>query len=297
VALNDAIRRLDGMLRRIIGEHIELRSLCSRQLGMVKVDPTQIEQVIMNLVVNACDAMPKGGRLTIETANVTLDDDYARDHVGAAAGEHVMLAVTDTGMGMDRATQSRIFEPFFTTKGPGKGTGLGLSTVFGIVKQSGGNIYVYSEPGRGATFKVYLPRTDAPLVTPDSRPPSSIKRGSETILLVEDDDQVRRVVSGVLSRNGYQVLQAANAREALAIADQFQTQIHLLLTDLVLPRMSGTELAQQIQTRRTGVRVLCMSGYTDDAAYGSGLLETGMAFLQKPLTPDSLLRKVREVLH
>jgi two-component system cell cycle sensor histidine kinase/response regulator CckA len=297
VALNDAIRRLDGMLRRIIGEHIEFRTLCARQLGMVKVDPTQIEQVIMNLVVNACDAMPKGGRLTIETANVTLDDEYARDHVGAAAGEHVMLAVTDTGMGMDRATQSRIFEPFFTTKGPGKGTGLGLSTVFGIVKQSGGNIYVYSEPGRGATFKVYLPRTDAPLVTPESRPPSSIKRGSETILLVEDDDQVRRVVSGVLSRNGYRVLQAANAREALALADDFPNQIHLLLTDLVLPRMSGTELAQQIQTRRTGVRVLCMSGYTDDAAYGSGLLETGMAFLQKPLTPDSLLRKVREVLH
>jgi CheY-like chemotaxis protein len=200
-------------------------------------------------------------------------------------------------MGMDRATQSRIFEPFYTTKGPGKGTGLGLSTVFGIVKQSGGNIYVYSEPGRGATFKVYLPRTDAPLVTPESRPPSSIKQGSETILLVEDDDQVRRVVSGVLSRNGYQVLQAANAREALAIADQFPNPIHLLLTDLVLPRMSGTELAQKVQARRTGLRVLCMSGYTDDAAYGSGLLEPGTAFLQKPLTPDSLLRKVREVLH
>ena len=208
-----------------------------------------------------------------------------------------MLAVTDTGMGMDRATQSRIFEPFFTTKGPGKGTGLGLSTVFGIVKQSGGNIYVYSEPGRGATFKVYLPRTDAPLVTPESRPPSSIKRGSETILLVEDDDQVRRVVSGVLSHNGYRVLQAANAREALALADDFQNQIHLLLTDLVLPRMSGTELAQQIQTRRTGVRVLCMSCYTDDAAYGSCLLDTGMSFLQNPLTTDSMIRMVSEVLH
>jgi len=297
VALNDVIRRLDGMLRRIIGEHIELRTLCARQLGMVKVDPAQIEQVIMNLVVNACDAMPKGGRLTIETANVTLDEDYARDHVGASAGEHVMLAVTDTGMGMDRATQSRIFEPFFTTKGPGKGTGLGLSTVFGIVKQSGGNIYVYSEPGRGATFKVYLPRTDAPLVTAESRPPSSAKPGSETILLVEDDDQVRRVVAGVLGRNGYQIIQAANAHEALALADQFSGQIHLLLTDLVLPRMSGAELAQKIQARRAGLRVLCMSGYTDDAAFGAGLLETGMAFLQKPLTPDSLLRKVREVLN
>jgi PAS domain S-box-containing protein len=296
IDLNQVIHRLDSMLRRIIGEHIELRTLSARDLGRVKVDPNQIEQVIMNLVVNACDAMPNGGRLTIETSSVLLDEDYARARLDLEPGRHAMLAVSDTGAGMDRETQARIFEPFFTTKELGKGTGLGLSTVFGIVKQSGGHIWVYSEPGRGTTFKIYLPVTDQPLMGDEPRPLPASVAGSETILLVEDDEQVRKVVSSVLSRNGYRVLQASAGSDAMTIVDEYTEPIHLLLTDLVLPKMSGAELAARLQTRRAGLRVLCMSGYTDESAYESGLLESGAAFLQKPLTPDSLLRKVREVL-
>jgi CheY-like chemotaxis protein len=241
--------------------------------------------------------MPRGGRLTIETARVNVDEAFLREHVGCGASEYVMMAVSDTGLGMDRATQERIFEPFFTTKELGKGTGLGLSTVFGIVKQSGGNIYVHSEPLRGATFKVYLPRTDAePSQDEERLPPSIPPGGNETVLLVEDDEQVRKVVASVLVRSGYRVLSAANPREALAIAEEQAPAIELLLTDLVLPQMSGAELARQMKEKRPELRVLCMSGYTDAAMEHTGLLELSQLSLQKPLTPALLLRKVREVL-
>ena len=296
VDLNQVIRRMDGMLRRIIGEHIELRTVCAREIGMVKVDPNQIEQVLMNLVVNARDAMPRGGRLVIETRRMFFDDLYVSEHLGTTPGEHVMIAVSDSGIGMDRATQRRIFEPFFTTKELGKGTGLGLSTAFGIVKQSGGHIYVYSEPNRGTTFKIYLPRTDAEATKDAERKPATDDRGNETVLLVEDDDQLRRVVAEVLEHKGYRVLVAPNAKEALAIAGAHLGPIDLLLTDLVLPMTSGADLARQIQSERASVRVLHMSGYTDETAYENGLLEAGGEFLEKPFTPDSLLRKVREVL-
>jgi len=294
--LEEVITGIGQMLQRILGEDVELAIVMPKTLGRIKADPSHIEQVILNLVVNARDAMPTGGKLTIEVADVTLDRDYALSHLPAKDGPHVMIAVSDTGIGMDRETRARIFEPFFTTKEVGKGTGLGLSTVFGIVQQSGGNIWVYSEPGRGTTFKIYLPRVDAPLdnLTPQAAP--ATLRGTETILLVEDEEQVRGIVQHILRRQGYNVIAAQNAGEALLLCEEHPDVIDLMLTDVVMPQMSGPMLAKRLAATRPQMKVLCMSGYTDDSVVRHGVIESSAAFLQKPITPASLSRKVREVL-
>jgi PAS domain S-box-containing protein len=296
IDLNDTVLRVEKMLRRLIGEDLQLRTETSDNLAKVRVDPNQIEQVILNLAVNARDAMPNGGMLSIETANVELNEAYAAAHEGTRAGKHVMLAVSDTGVGMDRATQSRIFEPFFTTKDVGKGTGLGLSTVFGIVKQSGGSIYVYSEVGQGASFKLYFPAVEGGVRAQPSTPPEWDGGGHETVLLVEDEQQVRRVTAEVLVRSGYKVLEAPTPADALALAEQHATSIDLLLTDVMMPGMSGPDLALKLREKRPTLKVLCMSGYTDGTILRRGILDRGLAYVQKPLSPKTLLLKIRDVL-
>lgn len=295
--LDSVVSEMEKMLRRVIGENIDLRAVLEPKLGSVKADPGQIEQIILNLLVNARDSMPSGGKVTIETDNVYLDEDYANNHVGARPGHYVMLAVSDTGTGMDEKTQARIFEPFFTTKELGKGTGLGLSTIYGIVKQSGGNIWVYSEIGQGTTFKIYLPRIDE-----EAQPyklTSEITdglNGTETVLLVEDEEMVRKLARQILTTQGYEVLEAANGGAALLSCERHQGRIHLLLTDVIMPEMSGRELAERLHRERPEMRILFMSGYTDDAIVHHGVLEEGANFIQKPFAPDALAAKVRKVL-
>jgi len=295
--LNETVSNIVKLLRRLIGEHIGLVLCLHPALGCVKADAGQVEQIIMNLAVNARDAMPGGGELTVETMNVELDSASARAHQSLEPGSYVILAVSDTGCGMDVGTQARMFEPFFTTKEPGKGTGLGLATVYGIVKQSGGNIDVCSAPGKGTTFKIYLPRVEgeAERVKLASTPDEAI-RGSETILLVEDEEMVRALAQAILERNGYTVLAARNVQDALRVIEEGNKTIDLLLTDTIMPGMNGPELAKRILAIRPAMKVLYMSGYTDKAFTSGDTWEPGPAFLQKPFTPQTLAHKVREML-
>jgi PAS domain S-box-containing protein len=295
--LNVVVAELEKLLRRLIGENIELVTILDADLKWVKVDRSQLEQVIMNLAVNARDAMPQGGRLTIETTNVDLDEAYTRQHVDLKPGSYVLLSISDTGHGMDAETRAKIFEPFFTTKEQGKGTGLGLATVYGIVKQSGGHIKVYSEPGWNTTFIIYLPQVkeDAPLLSPHPIQPHSLQ-GTETILVVEDEVDVKELVDDVLTEYGYTVLAASTDAEALLLCEQHPDSIQLLLTDVVLPGISGAELAKRLVSFYPGLRVLYMSGYTDDAIVHHGVLHPDKEFIQKPFTPNALAIRVRQVL-
>jgi CheY-like chemotaxis protein len=300
IDLNAVFAGMEHMLRRVIGEDIELVSLADAQLFEILGDASQLEQIVMNLVCNARDAMPSGGRLTVETSSVLLSAEEAAEHIGLNTGPHVLLVFTDTGTGMDKATQARIFEPFFTTKGLGKGTGLGLSTVFGIVKQSHGAVWAVSEPGKGTTFTVCLPAVEASQARLTSMPPVAAEvgtlRGSETILLVEDDERVRVLARTILRRYGYQVLEAQSGGDALIVCEQHLAPIDLLLTDVVLPRVSGPELAARLVASRPEMRVLYMSGYAGDANLRHPLPGAHAVYLQKPITPEALARRVREAL-
>jgi len=295
--LKATVAGTEKLLQRLIGEDVQLATALAPDLGAVKADPIQLEQIIINLAVNARDAMSAGGRLTIEAANVEMDEVYVRSHAPARPGRYVMLALSDTGIGMDEQTKARIFEPFFTTKESGKGTGLGLATVYGIVKQAGGFIWVYSEPGRGTSFKVYLPRVDEAAEPAVARPATTEpRRGAETVLVVEDAASVRMVARQVLERYGYTVLEAPNGETALRLAAKHHGPIQLLLTDVVMPGLSGRQLAEQLSRLRPEMKVLYVSGYADNAIVHHGILDSGVAYLQKPFTPESLARRVRDVL-
>jgi signal transduction histidine kinase len=297
INLNETVREMEKMLGRLIGEDICVRTALAKSLDQISADPGQIEQVIMNLAVNARDAMPDGGELCIETANAELDPCYAQAHAEVKAGKYVMLAITDSGCGMNEATKSRIFEPFFTTKEQGKGTGLGLATVYGIVKQSGGHIWVYSEPGQGTTFKVYFPVVAQESTKGPSEPDrKSALKGDETILLVEDDPGVRALARNVLEMYGYSVLEASNPSAAIQVCQSHAGLIDALLTDIVMPQMNGKRLSELLLPQRPGMKVLFMSGYTDDAIIRQGILERGISFIQKPFTPAGLAEKLRGVL-
>jgi PAS domain S-box-containing protein len=297
VKLNPIVTSVDKMLRRVIGEDVDLVIYLAPDLGSVLADAGQIEQVLMNLAVNARDAMPQGGRLTIEAKNVDLDADYARTHTEVKPGPHVVISVSDTGIGMDAAVKARIFEPFFTTKEKGRGTGLGLSTVYGIVKQSGGHIWVYSEPGHGTTFRVYFPRVEgpqAPVAAPEQKTGSL--RGSETILVAEDEAQLRRFMVGVLTDHGYRAITATNGAEAVAICQRDAGTIHLIVTDVVMPEMGGKQLVDAVSPERPGVRILFISGYAENAIVHHGRLDPGVELLSKPFNAVTFLRRVRAVL-
>jgi two-component system cell cycle sensor histidine kinase/response regulator CckA len=295
--LNAVIRDLDKMLRRVIGEDVELVTLLSDSLGTVKTDPGWMEQVIINLAVNARDAMPSGGKLIVETTNVELDEYYAHGHGAVKPGRYVMLSVRDTGIGMSPEVREHLFEPFFTTKEKSKGTGLGLSTVYGIVMQSGGNICVYSEPGLGTTFKIYLPRLDEPLEeVGEKMPREELPHGSETILVVEDQEDLRRLAVHVLKRQGYRVLETSCGEDALELSKERKEPIHMVLTDVVMPGMSGRQLVDQLLPLHPKMKVLYMSGYTENEIVHDGVLEEGTNYIQKPFTLDGLTRQVREIL-
>ena len=295
--LNTLLRDLEKMLRRVIGEDIEMVIQLAEDLGRVRADVGQIEQVIMNLAVNGRDAMPNGGKLTIETANVELDESYARSHVDVKPGHYVMFSVSDTGVGMTPEVRERIFEPFFTTKEKGKGTGLGLSTTYGIVKQTEGNIWVYSVQGKGTTFKIYLPRVNEPLEEIRKEVlKEELPRGNETILIVEDEEEVRKLTSKILERQGYRILETFNGDDALLACERRKSPIHLMLADIIMPGMSGSELAKLLKPLYPEIKILYMSGYTDNAIVRHGVLEKGVNYIQKPFTMEGLARKVREVL-
>jgi two-component system cell cycle sensor histidine kinase/response regulator CckA len=295
--LNAAIAKQEESIQRLIGEGIELVFIPGQDLGSIKVDPTQLDQVIVNVVVNACDAMPQGGTLTIETANVEWDEQQARRYAGVQAGSYVLLSVRDTGCGMDATTRSRLFEPFFSTKSRGRGAGLGLSIVYGIISQSGGHIEVDSAPGRGTVFKIYLPQLEEPAVTQKpSASTTKLQQGSETVLLVEDENEVRAAVCESLQMHGYTVLKARHSKEAVLICRRHEGPIHLLLTDVVMPQMTGPQLAERLSLLRPKMKVLYVSGYTSDALDQRTMMEPGTAFLQRPFTPDALACQVRAVL-
>ena len=295
--VNTVVSDIERMLRRLIGEHIELKTRKEADLWKVRADPGQIEQAILNLVINARDAMPNGGTLAIQTNNTSLDEAYASKHLPTQTGEYVEVAVSDTGSGITDEVMARLFEPFFTTKEVGKGTGLGLSTTYGIVKQSGGYLWCESEVGLGTTFRVFLPRVDEPVTHPEKRAaPAPIHPGDETVLLVEDEPEVRSLVQRILKTQGYTVVTAANPDEAIAVAREFKGTIQVMVTDVVMPGMSGLQLAERLMPTRPNMRVLFVSGYTHDTIGHQGVLDPGTAFLQKPFTPNALARKVREVL-
>jgi len=295
--LNAVVENLHQLLSRLMGDNIEMKTFCNAANGTVKADPAQIEQVIVNMVVNARDAMAEGGKLTIETANVVLDAAYAVDQMTIKPGSYVMLSISDTGIGMDKQTQAHVFDPFFTTKEAGRGTGLGLSTVYGIVKQSDGYVWVESEHGKGSTFRVYLPLAKE-LLTQEESPVEERKdvSGTEVVLLVEDEEAVLELAHTILEQQGYRVLVARNTAHAEELAAESKGEIHMLLTDVVMPGVSGHELAKRITARRPGIRVLFMSGYAEDIVSQGGVLKSGVAFLQKPFTPKVLRQRVREIL-
>jgi CheY-like chemotaxis protein len=295
--LNSVVAEISKLLQRMIGEDVVLSVVPAANLHCIRADQGRIEQVLMNLAVNARDAMSQGGKLTIETRNVVLDDAYANGHPEVRPGPYVLLAVSDTGCGMDEATRKRIFEPFFTTKEVGKGTGLGLATVYGIIKQSGGHIAVYSEPNRGSTFKIYLPSTEEKAAPSSSYPrPKFLPRGKGTVLLVEDEDMVRTLSSQVLQEHGYTVLEAWHGKEALALSERDLSAVQLTVTDVVMPEMDGRDLAKRLLSRKPDMKVLYVSGYTAKAIVRNGILEPDTIFLEKPFTPEGLVRKVHEML-
>ncbi|HSE41367.1 MAG TPA: response regulator, partial [Acidobacteriota bacterium] len=298
IDLNAILGSMENFLKRLLGEDIELYSVFQENLGKIKADPSKVEQVIMNLAINARDAMPEGGKLIIETSNTEMDEEYTSHHAGSRIGQYVLLTVSDTGTGMSEATMARIFEPFFTTKEQGRGTGLGLSTVYGIVKQSEGYITVYSEPGHGSSFRVYFPRIDEekeipkiPITTQDSS-----LRGTETVLIVDDNEPVRSAMSALLEMQGYHVLQAANGPESIELVRRMNEPVHLMITDIVMPAMSGLALAESLRKFQPKLRVLCMSGYSREAFERQGRLQAGTDFLSKPVSMSVLLAKVREIL-
>jgi nitrogen-specific signal transduction histidine kinase/CheY-like chemotaxis protein len=294
--LNTVVEGIAPMLGRLLGEDIELSTMLEPEIGRLMADRSQIEQILVNLTTNARDAMPNGGKLTVETGNVDLGRAYADSHAGVSPGPYVLLAVSDTGIGMDASTIAHMFEPFFTTKGPDRGTGLGLATVHGIVNQSGGHVWAYSEPGRGTSFKVYLPRIDGSAVPLPRARLAAPAGGSETILLVEDEKSVRAFVTRVLERQGYRVIAKAGPNDVLLLPPEELASADLLLTDMVMPGLSGPELAAILLDRVPGLRVLCMSGYAAESAAHQGLGGVAREFLAKPFTPDALARKVRELL-